>query len=179
MHASSGSSRSTGLNIEGRSVEGFESEQVGGGSGGLPVAPVRAPLVGHSPLPGKGKERISKIRYPTRSEYLRDVVRCSDAVGPSRVEPSYAEIFATRYRPPVGIHVWRLDFLTSYVIHVPKMVFFFKAAFEIGLRFPLHPFFKCVLQHFNVCPSQLSPTSRAFWLASLLFSGIKAWGFPA
>ena len=52
-------------------------------------------------------------------------MRCSDVVGPSRVEPSYEEIFATRYTPPVGIRVWRPDFLTSYVIHVPKMVFFF------------------------------------------------------
>ena len=85
MCASSGSSRSTGLHIGGRSVEGSESEQVGGGSGGLPIAAVRAPLVGHPPLHGKGKERISEIRYPTRSEYLRAVVRCSDAVGPSRV----------------------------------------------------------------------------------------------
>ena len=153
MHASSRSSRSTGLHIEGRLAEGFESEQVGGGSGGLPVAAVRAPLVGHPPLPGKGKERISEIKYPIGSECLRAAVRCSDVVGPSRVEPSYAENFATRYRPLVGIHVWCPDFLTSYVVHVPKMVCFFEATFENGLRFPLHLLFKCVLQHFNVCPA--------------------------
>ena len=105
MRASSGSSRSAGLHIGGKPGEGSESEQVGGGSGGLPIVVVRAPLVGHPPLPGKGKERISEIRYPTGSEYLRDVVRCSDVVGPSQVEPSYAEIFSTCYRPPVGIHV--------------------------------------------------------------------------
>ena len=157
MRASYGSSCSTGLHIGGKPAEGSESEQVGGWSGGFPVAAVRAPLGGHPPLPDKGKERISEIRYPTGSEYLRATVRCSDAVGLSRVEPLYAEIFATPYRPPFGIHVWRLDFLTSYVVHVPKMVCFFEAAFENGLYFPLHPFFKCVLQHFNVCPSQLSP----------------------
>ena len=139
MHASSGSSCSAGLHIEGRPIEGSESEQVGGGSGGLPVAAVKASLVGHPPLPGKGKERIREIRYPIRPEYLRAVVRCSDTVGPSWVQPSYAEIFATRYRPSAGIHVWRLDFLTSYIVHVPKMVCFFKAAFENGLCFPLHP----------------------------------------
>ena len=160
MRASFGSNHSTGLHIGGRLAEGFESEQVGGGSGGLPVAAVRAPLVAHPPLLGKYKERISEIRYPTRSEYLRAAVRCSDVVGPSWVEPSYVEIFSTCYRPSVGIHVWRPDFLTSYVAHVPKMVCFFDAAFENGLRFPLHPFFKCVLQHFNVCPTQLSPN---FW----------------
>ena len=40
------------------------------------------------------------------------------------------------------------------------MVCLFKVAFENDLRFPLHPFIKSVLQHFNVCPSQLSPN---FW----------------
>ena len=157
MLASSGSSRSASLHIGGRTTEGSESELLGGGFGGLPVAAVRAPLVGHPPLPGKGKERISEIRYPTGSEYLRAVVRCSDILGPSRVEPSYTEIFITRYRPPVGIHVLRPNFLTSYVVHVPKMVCFSEAAFENGLCFPLHPLFKCVLQHFNVCPAQFSP----------------------
>ena len=157
MRASSGSIHSTGLHIGGRPADGSESEQVGGGFGGLPVAAIRAPLVGHPPLPGKGKERISEIRYPTGSVYLRTAVRCSDVVGLSQVEPFYAEIFATCYRPSVGIHVWRPDFLTSYVVHVPKMVCFFEAAFENGLRFPLHPFFKCILQHFNECPAQLSP----------------------
>ena len=151
MHSSSGSSRSTGLHIGGRPAEGSEFEYVGGGSCGLLVAVVRAPLVGHPPLPGKGKERISEIRYPIGLEYLRVAVRCSDVVGSSRVEPSYAENFVTRYRPPTSIHVWRRDFLTSYVVHVPKMVFFFEVAFENGLRFLLRPVFKCVLQHFNVC----------------------------
>ena len=40
------------------------------------------------------------------------------------------------------------------------MVCFFEEAFENGLPFPMHPFIKNVLQHFNVCPSQLSPN---FW----------------
>ena len=40
------------------------------------------------------------------------------------------------------------------------MVCFFEVAFENGLCFPLHLFIKRVLQHFNVCPSQLSPN---FW----------------
>ena len=157
MSASSGSSSFASLHIGGKPTEGLESEQVGGGSDGLPVAAVRAPLVGHPPLHDMGKERISEIRYPTGSEYLRAAVRCSDAVGPSRVEPFYAKFFATRYRPLVSIRVWRLDFLTSYVVHVPKMVCFFEVAFENGLRFPLHHFFKRVLQHFNICLAQLSP----------------------
>ena len=43
---------------------------------------------------------------------------------------------------------------------MPKTVWFFEVAFENSLRFPLHPFIKMVLQHFNVCLSQLSPD---FW----------------
>ena len=43
------------------------------------------------------------------------------------------------------------------MVSVPKMVCFFKVAIDNGLRFPLHPFMKGVLQHFNVCHSQLSP----------------------
>ena len=87
-------------------------------------------------------------------------MRYVDAVGPSRVEPSFAKTFATRYGPPSGVQIWCSDLLTSYVVPVPKMVCFFEVAFENGLRFPLHPFIKNVLQHFNVCPSQLSPN---FW----------------
>ena len=56
-------------------------------------------LVGYLPLPGKGKEKISEIRHPCGSEYLRAVVRYEDVVGPSRVEPSFAKTFATRYGP--------------------------------------------------------------------------------
>ena len=67
MCASSRSSSSVGLQIGGRPAEGSKSEWVGGGSGGSPVVVVRAPSVGHPPLPGKGKERISEIRYPTSS----------------------------------------------------------------------------------------------------------------
>ena len=81
-------------------------------------------------------------------------------VGPSRVERSFGHNFASRYRPPFGVRVWYLDFLTSYIVQVPKMVCFFEVAFENGLHFPLHPFIKSVLQYFNVCPAQLSPN---FW----------------
>ena len=105
-------------------------------------------------------------------------MRCSDAVGPSQVEPSYAKIFASCYRPPIGIHVCRPDFLTSYVVHVPKMVCFFEAAFENGLRFPLHPFFKCVLQHFNVCPAQLSPNFWGVLVGLLVVFRDKGLGVP-
>ena len=60
-------------------------------------------LVGYLPPPSKGKEKISEIRYPCGSEYLRATMRYADAVGPSRVEPSFAKTFATSYGPPSGV----------------------------------------------------------------------------
>ena len=72
-------------------------------------------------------------------------MRYTDVMGPSRVEPSFAKTFATRYGPSFGVRIWCPDLLTSYVFLVPKMVCFFEAAFENDLRFPLHPFIKNVL----------------------------------
>ena len=151
MHAS------IGLRIEGRSADESTSRQNGGGLGGPVAVVVGVLLVGYLPPLGKGKGNIRKIRYPGGSEYLRAAVRYADAMGPSWVEPSFSKIFATRYGPPSGVRIWCPDILTSYVVSVPKMVCFFEVAFENGLQFPLHPFIKSVLQHFNVCPSQLSP----------------------
>ena len=116
-----------------------------------------------SPL-GKGKGKISEIRYPSNFRYLRADIQNVKVVGPSRVEPLYEEIFVARYGLPFRVQVWCPDVLTSYVVQMPKMVCFFEVAFENGLRFPLHPFIKRVLQNFNICPSQLSPTSGVFWL---------------
>ena len=119
----------------------------------LPLVIDRTPPVGHLSPPGKGKGKISKIKYLSGSEYLRAAVRYAGAVGPSRVEPLYEETFITHYRPPLGVRVWCPNLLTSYIVQVPKMVCFFEAAFDNNLRFPLHPFIKNVLQFFNVCPS--------------------------
>ena len=109
-----------------------------------------------SPL-GKGKDKIDEIKYPVGSGYLKSAVQNALAVGPSRVVPLFGEVFVRRYRPPFGVKVWSPDVLISYVVQVPKMVCFFEVAFENGLRFPLHPFIKSVLQRFNFRPSQLSP----------------------
>ena len=113
---------------------------------------------GGLPLPlDKGKGRVSLIEYPGGSDYLKFAVQHAITVGLSKVGPSYGATFAKRYRPPSSVRVWSPDVLTFYVVSVPKMVCFFEVAFENGLRFPLHPFIKGVLQHFNVCPSQLAP----------------------
>ena len=152
-----GPGRSSSLHIGGDSSVAAGSGRTGNASDHLARVDLRdAP--GEPPFPlNKGKGRIEEIKYPGGSEYLKFVVQNALAVGPSKVGPLYGATFSRRYRPPFGVQVWSPDVLTSYVVPVPKMVCFIKAAFDNDVRFPLHPFIKGVLQHFNVCPSQLWP----------------------
>ena len=59
------------------------------------------------------------------------------------------------------------------------MVCFFEVAFDNGLRFPLHPFIKRVLQHFNVCPSQRFPNFWGILVGLLVFFRDKGLGVPS
>ena len=140
-----GPGRSSSLRIEGGSFMESGSGRTGGESNRLATVVLRdAPGEPPSPL-GKGNDKIDEIKYPVGSEYLKSAVQNTLAVGPSRVEPLFREIFTRRYRPPFGVQVWSPDVLTSYVVPMPKMVCFFEVAFENGLRFPLHPFINRVL----------------------------------
>ena len=105
----------------------------------------------------EGKEKINLITYPGGSNYLKSVVQHAVTMGPSKVDPSNGITFAERYRPPPGVRIWIPDVLTFYAASVPGIVCIFEVAFDNGLCFPLHPFMKGVLQHFNICPSQLAP----------------------
>ena len=86
MRASSRSSRSIGLRIEGRSTEESVSGQTGGGLGGPTAVVIGVLPVGYLPSPDKGKGKIREIRYPGGFEYLRATVRYAEAMGPSQVE---------------------------------------------------------------------------------------------
>ena len=132
------------------------------------VAPRNIPRAPPLPLV-KDKGKINQIKYPGGSDYLKFAVQHVVTVGPSKVSPSYGVTFAERYRPPPGVRVWTPDVLTFYVASVPGMVCFFEVAFDNGLRFPLHPFMKGVLQHFNVCPSQLAPNGWGILVGRLAF----------
>ena len=135
---------------------------------------------GAPPLPlDKGKGKINLIKYPGGSDYLRSSVQHVVTVGPSKVGPLYGATFAKRYQPPSDVRVWSPDVLTFYVVLVPKMVCFFEVAFENGLRFPLHPFIKGVLQHFNVCPSQLAPNGWGILVGLLAFFRDRGLGVPS
>ena len=132
------------------------------------------------PLPfDEGKEKINLIIYPGGSDYLESAVEHAAIVGPSKVGPAYGSTFAERYRPPPGIRVWVPDVLTFYAASVPGMVCFFEVAFDNGLRFPLHAFIKRVLQHFNICPSQLAPNCWGILVGLLASFRDKGIGIPS
>ena len=80
---------------------------------------------------------------------------------------------------PNGVRVWSPDVLTLYVVSVPKMVCFFEVTFYNCLRFPLHPFIKGVLQHFNVCPAQLLPNGWGIFVSLLVFFRERGLGVPS
>ena len=174
-----GPGRSSSLRIGGKSSVVSDSGQASGASDRLAGVAFRDALSEPPLLLDKGKGRIDEIKYPARSKYLKSVMQNALAVGPSRVEPLYGETFARRYKPPFGVRVWSPDILTSYMVQVPKMVCFFEVAFDNGLRYPLHPFIKRVLQHFNVCPSQLSPNFWGILVGLLVFFRDKGLGVPS
>ena len=74
LHISMGPGRSSVLRIRSNSTEASGSGQTGGESYSLAVVVHRdAPGEPPSPL-GKGKGKISEIRYPRGSEYLRAAI---------------------------------------------------------------------------------------------------------
>ena len=164
-----GPGRSSSLRI------GDDSSAVAG-SGRVRNAPGCSAMVeprnvpGAPPLPlDKDKGKINLIKFPGGSDYLKSAVQHAVTVGPSKVGPSYGVTFVERYRPPPGVQVWTPDVLTFYVASMPGMVCFFEVAFDNGLRFPLHYFMKGVLQHFNVCPSQLASNGWGILVGLLAF----------
>ena len=163
-----GPGRSSSLRIGGDSSAAARSGWTGAFNRSAGVELRDAP--GAPPLPlDKGKGKVDLIKYPEGSEYQKSVVQHALTVGPSKVGSSYGTTFARRYRPSFGVRVWSPDVLTYYVVSIRKMVCFFEVAFDNGLRFSLHPFIKGVLQHFNVCPSQISPNGWGILVSLLVF----------
>ena len=173
-----GPGRSSSLRIGDDSSAAAGSGRVRNASGRpAVVAPSNVP--GAPPLPlDKDKGKINLIKYHGGSDYLKSAVQHAVTVGPSKVGPSYGVAFAERYRPPPSVRVWTPDILTFYVASVPGMVCFFEVTFDNGLRFPLHPFMKGVLQHFNVCPSQLAPNGWGILVGLLAFFRDRGLGVP-
>ena len=173
-----GPSRSSSLRIDADPPADAGPEQVR-------EAPIHSTAIGSPNAPeapppplGKGKRKINLIKYPKGSDFLKTAVRHVVRVGPSKVGPSYEFAFAERYRPPPGVRIWSPDFLTRYATSVPGMVCFFEVSFDNGLRFPLHPFIKEVLQHFHICPSQLAPNGWGILVGLLVFFRDRGLGIP-
>ena len=163
LYISMGPSRSSILRIGCNSTKASGSGQTGGESDSL-VMVVHRDALGEPPSPlGKGKVKISEIRYPSVSKYLRATIQNAEVVGLSRVEPLYGEIFTARYGLPFGVQVWFHNVLTSYVVQVPKMVYFFEVVFENSLRFPLHPLKKGFCSILTSALLSFPPTSGVFW----------------
>ena len=103
-----GPGRSFVLRIGSNPAEASSSGWTDGGGGGggydnLAVVVHRA-APGERPFPlDKGKGKLNEIRLPSGFEYLRAAIQNAEAMGPSRVEPSYGEIFAARYGPPFRV----------------------------------------------------------------------------
>ena len=172
------STRSTSLRIDDGPSTIADSERAGDAPPlSAAVEPQNVPEAPPLPL-GKGKRKISLVKYPKGSDFLNAAVRHAVRVGPNRVGPSYGATFAERYRPPPGVRVWVPDVLTLYTALIPGIVCFFEVAFDNGLRFPLHPFIKEVLQHFNICPSQLTPNGWGILVGLLAFFRDKGFGVP-
>ena len=173
-----GSNRSSSLRIYASSPADTNPDQAREVPSRLVVVnPPNAPAAPPPPL-GKGKRKINLLKFPKGSDFLKIVVRHAMKVGPSRVGPSYESTFVERYRSPPGVRIWSPDFLTRYVTSVPGMVCFFEVAFDNGLRFPLHPFIKQVLQHFHICPSQLAPNGWGILVGLLVFFRDRGFGVP-
>ena len=69
-----GLSRPFSLCRGGSSTEGSDLGQIGGGFGRPAIVVDRVPLVGPPSPHGKGKGKVSEIKYPGGSAYLRAVV---------------------------------------------------------------------------------------------------------
>ena len=74
MRTSSGPNHPSGLRIGGSSTEGSGLGQIGGGSGRPTIVVDRVPSVGPPSPHGKGNGKVSEIKYPGSSAYLRAVV---------------------------------------------------------------------------------------------------------
>ena len=81
MRTPLGLSRPLVLRIGDSSAEEPDLGQTGEGSGHPAIVVDRVPLAGPPSPSGKGKSKVSEIRYPGNSDYLRAAVQNVEAVG--------------------------------------------------------------------------------------------------
>ena len=179
MRTSSRPNRSSGLGIRGSSTDEPGLGQIGEGSGHPAFVVDRVPPTGPPSPSGRGKNKVSEIRYLSSSDYLRAAVQNAEVVGPSQIEPSFGKASATHYRPPLGFMFGAS--IVSLLISSKCRRWF------VSLRRPLRTTFAflCIPLSKASCstltfvrPNSLS-ISGAFWLGCWSSLGIKVSGFPA
>ncbi|GFS31570.1 hypothetical protein Acr_00g0018150 [Actinidia rufa] len=67
--------------------------------------------------------------------------------------------FRDAYSFPSGVQVRLPNEGETITFTRPGKVAFYEAAFPAGLRFPLHPTIRLILQFYNICPTQLVPNA--------------------
>ncbi|GFS40521.1 hypothetical protein Acr_00g0069090 [Actinidia rufa] len=89
------------------------------------------------------------------------------------------------YSFPSGVQIRLPDEGENITSTRPSEVAFYEAAFPAGLRFPLHPNIRLILQFYNICPAQLVPNawrsiacSMALWASKFFFVSDDEWEIP-
>ena len=179
MHTSYGPNRSSSLRIRGRPAEESESRWTGGGSSSLAVVVNSAPPADHPSPSGKGKGKITEIRYLSGSNYLKVAVKYADVVGPSRVESLYEKTFVTCCRPPLlAFKSGALIFSPPSSSKFPRWSASLKRLSRTVSAFLYTPLLrKSYITSTFACPNFL-PISGVFWSASWSFLRTRASGFP-
>ncbi|XP_057511552.1 uncharacterized protein LOC130793727 isoform X1 [Actinidia eriantha] len=78
------------------------------------------------------------------------------------------EEFGAKYSFPPGVQL-RLPGDGETILSAREgEVAFYEAAFQAGLRLPLHPTIRKILIHYNICPAQLSPNAWRSVICSLV-----------
>ena len=62
------------------------------------------------------------------------------------------------YSFPPSVQI-RISEEKETITSCPGEVAFYEAAFHVGLRFPIHPKIRLILQFYNICPAQLVPNT--------------------
>ena len=108
--------------------------------------------VNQHPLPppeeSSPRERLVEIEVPSSTATELNIMTQGDH---DRLRKTYSFPLGVRMRIPKNSEM----ILSSN----DSEVAFYEAAFSAGLRFPMHPTIKRILNFYNICPAQLSPNA--------------------
>ena len=179
MRTSSRPNSSSSLRIGGRPTEDSESRWTGSESGSLAVMVDKAPPADHPSSSGNGKGKISEIRYPSGSEYLKAAMKYADVFCPSQVEPLYEKTFVFSIDPLLTFKYAALIFSPPTSSRFPRWSASLKRPSRMVSAFLYTPLSRTSYNTSTFSRPNFLPISRVFWSASWFFLGTRASGFPA